>query len=75
VSARGAAGRNLVIAVPDTGVPDTDGEARRVIRMPYEFSDAVSGPRRGVPRTGEDSAAEILDEWTGQDSGRGLRSG
>jgi CoA:oxalate CoA-transferase len=75
VSARGAAGRNLVIAVPDTGVADTDGEARRVIRMPYEFSDAVSGPRRGVPRTGEDSAAEILDEWTGQDSGRGLRSG
>jgi CoA:oxalate CoA-transferase len=70
LSARVAAGRNLVIEVPDAG-----GEARQVIRMPYEFSDAVSGPRRGVPRAGADSAAEILDEWTGQGSGRGLRFG
>jgi len=75
LSEGGAAGRNLVIAVPDTGVPDPDGEARRVIRMPYEFSDAVSGPRRGIPRVGEDSAAEILGEWAGPDSGCGLRSG
>jgi CoA:oxalate CoA-transferase len=70
LSARDAADRDLVIAVPGA-----DGEARRVIRMPYEFSDALSGPRRGVPRAGEDTAAEILNEWTGQDSGLGPRSG
>jgi crotonobetainyl-CoA:carnitine CoA-transferase CaiB-like acyl-CoA transferase len=70
LSTRDAADRDLVIAVPGA-----DGEARRVIRMPYEFSDALSGPRRGVPRAGEDSAAEILNEWTGQNSGRGPRSG
>jgi CoA:oxalate CoA-transferase len=64
LSARDAIGRNLVIAVPDLGAADAGRPTRPVIRMPYEFSDAVSGPRRGVPRAGEDSAAEILREWT-----------
>ncbi len=33
------------------------------VRVLY-LSRALSGPRRGVPRAGEDSAAEILREWT-----------
>jgi CoA:oxalate CoA-transferase len=53
-----AAGRDLVVAVPDA-----DGGVRRVIRMPYHFSNAVSGPGRGVPGVGADDPAEILREW------------
>lgn len=70
LSAQDASGRNLVLEVPAA-----DGQQRRVIRMPYEFSDALSGPRRGIPRAGQDSAAEILNEWTGQRSGRSRQSG
>ena len=70
LSAQDASRGNLVLAVPGA-----DGEQRRVIRMPYEFSDAVSGPRRGVPRAGQDSKAEILNEWTGQRSGCNRQSG
>jgi hypothetical protein len=34
-----------------------------VVRMPYRFSDAVSGPVRGVPEPGEHTDA-ILRDWT-----------
>jgi crotonobetainyl-CoA:carnitine CoA-transferase CaiB-like acyl-CoA transferase len=34
-----------------------------VARMPYRFSDAASGPVRGVPEPGEHSDA-ILRDWT-----------
>ena len=46
-------------------VTDTDGGQRSVVRMPYRFSDAASGPARGVPETGEDTA-DVLAEWTGR---------
>jgi CoA:oxalate CoA-transferase len=44
-------------------VRDGDGGERRVVRMPYRFSDADAGPARGVPVTGETSAAEIVADW------------
>ena len=44
-------------------VTDGDGEKRSVVRMPYRFSDAVSGPVRGVPEPGEHTGA-ILRDWT-----------
>ncbi len=47
-------------------VTDSDGHVRRVVRMPYRFSGAGSGPARGVPVTGEDSADAIRDEWRTQ---------
>lgn len=50
--------RGVVVAVPDG-----DGEQRRVVRMPYRFSDAESGPTRGVPAAGEHTVADILAEW------------
>jgi len=34
------------------------------VRMPYRFSDAASGPVRGVPEPGEHTDA-ILRDWTG----------
>jgi crotonobetainyl-CoA:carnitine CoA-transferase CaiB-like acyl-CoA transferase len=34
-------------------VTDSDGEPRPVVRMPHRFSNAGSGPVRGVPETGE----------------------
>ena len=43
----------------------SDGERRSVIRMPYRFSDAIAGPARGVPETGEHTA-DVLREWTGR---------
>lgn len=46
-------------------VTDGDGERRSVVRMPYRFSDAVSGPVRGVPETGEHTA-DVFREWTGR---------
>jgi len=33
-----------------------------VVRMPYRFSDALSGPVRGGPETGEHTA-DVLREW------------
>src|SRR4029077_12758613 len=41
-------GRDTVVEVTDG-----DGEKRSVVRMPYRFSDAASGPVRGVPEPGE----------------------
>jgi crotonobetainyl-CoA:carnitine CoA-transferase CaiB-like acyl-CoA transferase len=55
-----AAGRDLVIAVGDA-----DGSIRQVVRMPYCFSDAASGPPRGVPNVGATDPGEILSEWAG----------
>ena len=46
-------------------VTDSDGEQRSVVRMPYRFSAAASGPVRGVPETGEHTA-DVLAEWTGR---------
>ncbi len=46
-------------------VTDSDGERRSVIRMPYRFSDAIAGPVRGVPETGEHTA-DVLRDWTGR---------
>jgi CoA:oxalate CoA-transferase len=54
------AGRGAVVEVTDS-----DGERRSVIRMPYRFSDAISGPARGVPETGEHTA-DVLRDWTGR---------
>ena len=46
-------------------VTDSDGEPRPVVRMPYRFSNAGSGPVRGVPETGEHTE-DVLAEWTGR---------
>jgi len=52
--------------VTSTMVPrpatDGDGGRRSVVRMPYRFSGAASGPVRGVPETGEHTG-EVLREW------------
>jgi hypothetical protein len=56
----GPAGRGTIVEVTDG-----DGEKRSVVRMPYRFSDADSGPVRGVPEPGE-HAEDILRDWTGQ---------
>ena len=53
------AGRGTIVEVTDG-----DGEMRSVVRMPYRFSDASSGPVRGVPETGEHTK-DVLREWTG----------
>ena len=45
---------------------DGDGEKRSVVRMPYRFSDAASGPVRGVPEAGEHTE-DVLRDWTGAD--------
>ena len=45
-------------------VTDGDGEKRSVARMPYRFSDAASGPVRGVPEPGEHTD-DVLRDWTG----------
>ena len=52
------AGRDTVVEVTDG-----DGEKRSVARMPYRFSDAASGPVRGVPEPGEHTDA-VLRDWT-----------
>ncbi|MFI6093619.1 CaiB/BaiF CoA transferase family protein [Streptomyces sp. NPDC051218] len=53
-------------AVVDRGVvatvTDSDGCDRQVVRMPYRFSAATSGPARGVPASGEHTQ-EVLAEW------------
>jgi CoA:oxalate CoA-transferase len=54
------AGRGTIVEVTDG-----DGERRSVVRMPYRFSDAASGPARGVPQTGEHTK-DVLREWTGR---------
>lgn len=36
---------------------------------------SLTGHAPSVPRAGDDTAAEILNEWTGQGSGLGPRSG
>jgi crotonobetainyl-CoA:carnitine CoA-transferase CaiB-like acyl-CoA transferase len=53
------AGRAAIVEVTDS-----DGEKRSVVRMPYRFSDATSGPVRGVPETGEHTE-DVFREWTG----------
>jgi CoA:oxalate CoA-transferase len=49
-----------------TTVTDDDGHQRRVIRMPYTFSDAESGPARGVPTVGADDPDQIRTDWAGR---------
>jgi CoA:oxalate CoA-transferase len=44
-------------------VVDSDGQDRRIVRMPYRFSSADSGPARGVPVTGENDAGAVLADW------------
>ena len=58
LAAPSVAGRDTVVEVTDG-----DGEPRSVARMPYRFSDAQSGPVRGVPEPGEHSE-DILRDWT-----------
>jgi CoA:oxalate CoA-transferase len=59
LAAPSVAGRGTIVEVTDG-----DGERRSVVRMPYRFSDAVSGPVRGVPETGEHTR-DVFREWTG----------
>ena len=58
LAAPAMAGRDAIVEVTDG-----DGEKRSVVRMPYRFSDAASGPLRGVPEPGEHTA-DILRDWT-----------
>jgi CoA:oxalate CoA-transferase len=57
LAAPAVAGRDAVVEVTDG-----DGEKRSVVRMPYRFSDAASGPVRGVPEPGEHTE-DILRDW------------
>ncbi len=59
LTAPSVAGRGTIVEVTDS-----DGEQRSVARMPYRFSDAASGPARGVPEAGEHTG-DVLREWTG----------
>jgi CoA:oxalate CoA-transferase len=43
-------------------VDDRQGGTRPVVRMPYRFSAATSGPRSGPPHCGEHTAA-VLSGW------------
>ena len=45
-------------------VDDGEGGRRRVIRMPYRFSDAESGVRGAAPPVGRDND-EVLADWLG----------
>ncbi len=47
-------------------VDDGAGGTRPVIRMPYRFSAARSGPQRGAARVGQHNA-EVLSEWLSLD--------
>ena len=58
LAAPAVAGRDAVVEVTDG-----DGEKRSVVRMPYRFSAATSGPVRGVPEPGEHTE-DILRDWT-----------
>jgi crotonobetainyl-CoA:carnitine CoA-transferase CaiB-like acyl-CoA transferase len=60
LAAPSVAGRDTIVEVTDG-----DGEKRSVVRMPYRFSDAASGPLRGVPEPGEHTD-DILRDWTGR---------
>jgi CoA:oxalate CoA-transferase len=60
LTAPAVAGRGTIIEVTDG-----DGERRSVVRMPYRFSAAASGPARGVPEAGEHTA-DVLRDWTGR---------
>jgi crotonobetainyl-CoA:carnitine CoA-transferase CaiB-like acyl-CoA transferase len=60
LAAPSVAGRDTIVEVTDG-----DGEKRSVARMPYRFSDAASGPVRGVPEPGEHTE-DILRDWTGR---------
>jgi len=60
LAAPAVAGRDAIVEVTDG-----DGEKRSVVRMPYRFSDAASGPVRGVPEPGEHTE-DILRDWTGR---------
>jgi hypothetical protein len=58
LAAPSVAGRGIIVEVTDG-----DGEKRSVVRMPYRFSAAASGPVRGVPEPGEHTD-DILRDWT-----------
>ena len=58
LAAPAVAGRGTIVTVTDS-----DGGQRSVVRMPYRFSAAESGPVRGVPDTGEHTE-EVIAEWT-----------
>jgi CoA:oxalate CoA-transferase len=58
LAAPSVAGRGTIVEVTDG-----DGERRSVVRMPYRFSGASSGPPRGVPEPGEHTDA-VLRDWT-----------
>jgi CoA:oxalate CoA-transferase len=58
LAAPSVAGRGTIVEVTDG-----DGERRSVVRMPYRFSGASSGPPRGVPEPGEHTEA-VLRDWT-----------
>ena len=60
LAAPSVAGRDTIVEVTDG-----DGEKRSVVRMPYRFSDAASGPVRGVPEPGEHTD-DVLRDWTGR---------
>jgi len=60
LAAPALAGRDAIVEVTDG-----DGEKRSVVRMPYRFSDAASGPVRGVPEAGEHTE-DVLRDWTGR---------
>jgi CoA:oxalate CoA-transferase len=56
LAAPSVAGRGTIIEVTDG-----DGEKRSVVRMPYRFSAAASGPVRGVPEPGEHTDDNLRD--------------
>jgi len=58
LAAPSVSGRGTIVEVTDG-----DGERRSVVRMPYRFSGAASGPVRGVPETGEHTD-DVLRDWT-----------
>jgi CoA:oxalate CoA-transferase len=53
----------FALGAHSVGVPGSD---RRVVAMPYDFSAASAGLRRGVARRGEHNA-EALGDWLGLD--------
>ena len=61
---RTGTGQHIDVSMLDAMLA-TDGGLRSVVPMPYRFSDAESGPARGVPQTGEHTK-DVLREWTGR---------
>jgi crotonobetainyl-CoA:carnitine CoA-transferase CaiB-like acyl-CoA transferase len=47
-------------------VSDDTGNQRAVVRMPYRFSDAVSGVRGPAPKPGQHDR-DVLADWLGND--------